>query len=329
MSLEDDGRTRPLISVICPCYNEEEVIPAFYDRLTHELRALHAETDYRIVFVDDGSQDRTLGLLIDISGHDEKVSVYSLSRNFGHQAALCAGLEVAPGDAVILMDSDLQHPPALIRDLLAKWKEGYCVVTAVRRETEGASWWKRWTSSAFYKLFNSLSHTYIVPGAADFCLLSREVCDALNRMPEQHRFIRGMISWLGFKRAFVEYTADSRAGGASKYSFSRMLQLAMDAVFSFSIKPIRLAFHLGLLFIAFSVAYFCYIVARYFYVGDLIAGWGSMMCVLLASSGVNLLCLGILGEYLARTYEQVKIRPQYVFRALSARDKIGTPNGKN
>ncbi len=328
MSLADEGRTRPMISVVCPCYNEEEVIPAFYDRLTQELRALHSETDYRIVFVDDGSLDNTLGLLINISGSDERVAVYALSRNFGHQAALCAGLEVAPGDAVILMDSDLQHPPALIREFVAKWKEGYDVVTAVRKETEGASWWKKWSSSVFYRLFNALSHTYIVPGVADFCLLSREVCQALCRMPEQHRFIRGLISWLGFKRALLEYTAYPRAGGASKYSFSRMVRLAMDAVFSFSVKPIRLAFHLGLLFILFAVAYFCYIVARYFYVGDLIEGWGSMMCVLLASSGVNLLCLGILGEYLARTYEQVKTRPQYVFKALSSSGKAGPPNGK-
>ena len=233
-----------VLSVISPCHNESEVIQLFYDELVKVLTTLE-NLSTEIILVDDGSTDATLSIINRIARADPRVRVCSFSRNFGHQIALTAGLDCAVGDCVIMMDSDLQHPPTIIPELVEKWRAGYDIVSAVRLDTKGASLFKKLSSRGFYYLMNRLSDVHIPSGAADFCLLSRRVCEVLKSMPERHRFLRGMVSWLGFNRAAVLYDANERAAGSSKYTLTKMLSMALDAALSFSTTPIRLATRVG------------------------------------------------------------------------------------
>jgi polyisoprenyl-phosphate glycosyltransferase len=243
--------TRQTLAVVVPCFNEEAVIDAFIDELLAVLNRL--DLDAHVIAVDDGSTDSSLGRLNAIASRDARVLVYALSRNFGHQSALSAGLDVCDADAVIMMDSDLQHPPSLIPVLLDAWRNGHDVVSAVRRETSDSTWFKRVSAKAFYWIINRLSDTPIVPGAADFCLLSRRAHAALRAMPERHRFLRGMVSWIGFPRALVSFDAPSRSAGASKYTLFKMISFALDALFSFSAAPIRAAARVGVGFASAGV----------------------------------------------------------------------------
>ena len=302
-----------LLCVVTPCYNEEEVVEKFYEALKPVLKSLSG-LNHRIIFVDDGSRDRTLERLNALGARDPAVHVYALSRNFGHQIALTAGLDAARGDAVIMMDSDLQHPPGLIPDMIRLWREGHDVVSAVRKATEKSGLFKGSTSAVFYWLINFLSDTTIVRGAADFCLLSRQAHRALRRLPERHRFLRGMVSWVGFKRAFVFFEAPSRAAGRSKYTLFKMLQLAFNATFSFSVTPIRLATQLGLFTMLLSLFYLIFIVTCYFLGWNLAPGWASIIFLVTFLGGVQLAFVGILGEYIARIFEEVKRRPLYLFK---------------
>jgi polyisoprenyl-phosphate glycosyltransferase len=301
------------IAVIAPCYNEAAVIEAFCAELRRVLDTI-PDYDSRIILIDDGSTDGTLDKLDAIARRDDRVAVYSLSRNFGHQIALSAGLDVADGDAVVMMDSDLQHPPALILEFVRLWQNGADVVSAVRAATEQATAVKRMTGRAFYWLINRLSDVSIVPGAADFCLLSRRAHRALVSMPERHRFLRGMVSWIGFRRAFVHFEAPARAAGVTKYTRLKMMAFAVDALLSFSAAPMRLATRLGALLVAPGIVYMLDILWHYFLIGDLVPGWGSTLCVLLIIGGVQLMFIGLIGEYLARIFEQTKHRPLYLFK---------------
>ncbi len=307
-----------VICIVAPFYNEEETAELFYETLRETVLTLK-DIDCRFVFVDDGSTDRTLETLKSIAARDPAVQVVSLSRNFGHQVALTAGLDRAAGDAVLMMDSDLQHPPALIPQLVEAWRAGSDVVSAVRRQTSGVSFFKRFSARVFYQLVGRLTETPITPGACDFCLLSAPAHQALLAMPERHRFLRGMVSWIGFQRSFVPFDAPVRAGGESKYTFRRMLRLALDAVFSFSTAPIKLASQAGCLLVVAAAVYFGYILCRYWLVGDLIPGWGSLICTVLILNGVQLLFTGLIGEYLSRTFEEAKRRPVYLVKYDSAR----------
>lgn len=305
---------RPVITIISPCYNEEAVVESFYQALKSVLKNDCAEYDHWLLFVDDGSSDDTLDRLNALARQDDRVLVYSLSRNFGHQVALSAGLDVAEGDAVILMDSDLQHPPRLVPELLRQWQSGFQVVSAVRRHTAGASWLKRITSDGFYTVFNWLSDIPLVPGVADFTLLSQEAYHALRQMPERHRFLRGMISWMGFRRTFVPYDAAARHAGESKYTFRRMMALASDAICSFTARPIRLATKLGLLCALLGFLYLIYILVHALIVQDTVAGWSSIACLVIILGGMQLFFIGLIGEYLARVFDEVKARPKYFFK---------------
>jgi glycosyltransferase involved in cell wall biosynthesis len=304
---------RQLLSVITPCYNESEVVHLFYNAVKPVLDAL-SDLDYEIVFVDDGSADDTLMHLNEIASRDENVRVCSLSRNFGHQIALTAGLDFARGDAIVLMDSDLQHPPSSIPDLVDKWREGYDVVSAVRENSQGASWLKDFTSNGFYFIFNLLSPTHVPKGAADFCLLSRRVCDTLNNMPERHRLLRGLVSWTGFKRALVPYVCAERIAGQSKYSLAKMVGLALDAVFSFSAQPLKLAFRMGLLMAVLGFSYLFWSVVSGLINGNLVPGYASLIGVTVTLGGFQLAFIGLIGEYLARVFEEVKGRPTYLVK---------------
>jgi dolichol-phosphate mannosyltransferase len=304
---------RPTLTVVAPCYNEAAGIETFYRQVRDVLEAMPRITG-RIVFVDDGSTDATLEVLNAIAARDPAVDVYSLSRNFGHQVALSAGLDVARGDAVVMMDSDLQHPPSLLPELVRRWQSGFDVVSAVRNTTSGASVLKRATAAAFYWLINRLSDVEIVPGAADFCLLSRRAHEALVAMPEHHRFLRGMVSWIGFPRARVAFDAPQRPAGTSKYTLLKMMGFAIDALLSFSAAPMRIASRMGTLLVLPGLAYLVYVVYRYFMVGDTVPGWGSTVSVLLIIGGTQLVFIGLIGEYLSRIFEETKHRPLYVLK---------------
>jgi polyisoprenyl-phosphate glycosyltransferase len=304
---------KPVLYVVSPCYNEAAVIGTFYDALKAVLSSLK-DIDHRILLVDDGSSDATLDELNALADRDERVLVYSLSRNFGHQVAISAGIAKSRGDATIVMDSDLQHPPTLIPEMLASWRAGHDVVSAVRRSTDDATLFKRLSSDGFYTVINWLSDTRIEPGAADFCLMSRKARKVLARMPEQHRFVRGLVAWMGFRRAYLPYVAPPRAAGHSKYSLRKMLRLALDAVFAFSVAPIRLATRVGVGIAALGALYLVYTIGRALWLHDTEPGWSSLLSSLLILGGLQLAFTGLIGEYLARVFEQVKGRPLYVFK---------------
>lgn len=318
---------RRTLCVVSPCFNEAAGIGTFYKGVKRALLALD-DLDHRIVLVDDGSTDATLQRLNALAAEDERLSVYSLSRNFGHQIALTAGLDVAQGDVLVLMDSDLQHPPSLIAAMVTKWRAGADIVSAVRLGTEEASILKRVSARAFYAMLNSISETHIVPGAADFVLLSRPAHEALLRMPERHRFLRGMVSWIGFRREFVEYQAPPRRAGESSYTLGRMIRLASDALVSFSTAPVRLATRLGLAVVTSGMLYLVYILYTLVaHPGHVIAGWTSLIIVVLILSGVQIMFFGLIGEYIARIFEEAKGRPLYFFKQ-RAGDPVPAPESR-
>lgn len=304
---------RSFLSVVVPCYNESEVIGLFYEEIRPVLGGLE-RLDFELIFVDDGSSDSTLDQLNRIAEKDPAVRVCSLSRNFGHQIALTAGLDAAVGDAVITMDADLQHPPSLIPVLVRQWREGYDIVSAIRERTEGETWFKNLTSRGFYMLLNSLSSTKVPEGAADFCLISRRVAGSMRDMPERHRFLRGLISWAGFRRALVPYQAPRRAAGHTKYSPVKMVALAFDAVFSFSAQPLRLALRAGLTITVLGFAYLAWTLIKGFLLHALVPGYSSLIGVTMILGGFQLVFIGLIGEYLARVFEQVKGRPIYLLK---------------
>jgi glycosyltransferase involved in cell wall biosynthesis len=300
------------LNVVVPCYNEAEGIRTFTAEVARVLDTL--DLPWQIVFVDDGSTDATLDELNALAAGDRRVRVYSLSRNFGHQIALSAGLDVTGESLVLLMDADLQHPPEVIPRLIAEWRRGADVVSTVRERTEDAGWIKRATASSFYWLINRMTDTPIIPSAADFCLLSPRAHRALSAMPERHRFLRGMISWIGFTRALVPFHAPKRRTGETKYSAFKMIVLALDAIFSFSAAPMRLATRLGFMLAVPGAIYFVWVVSRYFVTNDFVRGWGSLIGTVLIIGGVQLIFIGITGEYLARIFEESKHRPLYFFK---------------
>lgn len=305
-----------------PCYNESEVIGAFHGAIRPVLDSLSG-LDTEIVYVDDGSTDDTLDKLNTIAQGDATVRVCSLSRNFGHQVSLTAGLDFAAGDAVIMMDSDLQHPPALIPQLVTRWREGYDVVSAVRQRTAGESWFKNVTSQGFYVLLNALSATKVPAGAADFCLITKRVRQALVDMPERHRFLRGMVSWVGFRRALIPYAAPPRAAGKTKYSTMKMIALALDAVFSFSAEPLRLALRAGVTIALLGLVYLAWtLIYGYLYRG-LVPGYASLIGVTLILGGCQLAFIGLIGQYLARVFEEVKGRPIYLLKQTPSPARVG------
>lgn len=305
---------KPLISVVTPCYNEEEVIGPYVAAVDRVMQAL-PDFDYRVYIVDDGSRDGTFRLATEMARRSHRLYVISLSRNFGHQAALTAGLDAARGAAVIMMDCDLQHPPEMIPAMIAKWQQGHDVVSAVRRHTADASFLKRITSRGFYSLLNLFSDTRIQPGAADYCLLSSRALRSLRAMRERHRFLRGMVSWLGYPRAFVEFDAPPRAAGESKYTVAKMVRLALDAAVSFSTMPLRVATRLGWGVVAAGTAYLTWSLTMFAVGRKVEIGWSSLVSCVVILGGMQLLVVGILGEYVGRIFEQSKARPLYVVRA--------------
>lgn len=304
------------LSVVCPAFNEEEVLPRFHAELCAVLEPLRGEYEVEILYVDDGSRDRTLEVLRRLAAADARVRYLSFSRNFGHQAALTAGLEHARGDVVVSMDSDLQHPPELVPVLLAKWREGHDLVLTLRQDDPRLSPFKRLSSRAFYRLLRWLSDTEVRAAASDFRLMSRKALDALLRLHETHRFLRGMVNWLGFPTATVPFMPASRAGGVSKYTVRRMLTLALDGMLSFSKVPLRLALLLGALLFLLGLGEGAWALAQALF-KPAASGTGVVLAALFLVGGCVLGALGVLGEYVGRIYEQVKGRPHYLLKEAS------------
>jgi len=306
----DDGRrTLGLLSVVAPVYNEEELIELFVQRTCAALADYHFE----LVLVNDGSSDGTPELLDGIAERDKRVRVVHLSRNFGHQAALTAGLEHAIGGAVAMIDADLQDPPELIPTMVDHWQAGSDVVYAVRRERDGETAFKLATASGFYRLFNKLTQVDLEPNSGDFRLLDRRALDALLSMTERSRFLRGMTVWVGFRQTAIPYERDARHAGETKYTLRKMLRFSLDAIASFSHLPLQLATYVGLLsaglaFIAIPVVVGLRIAGSY------LPGFGSITIAILLLGGIQLIALGVIGEYVGRIYDEVKHRPLYIVR---------------
>jgi polyisoprenyl-phosphate glycosyltransferase len=300
-------RSSKLISIVIPAHNEQENILVVHSAIRAHLGEYPAE----IVLVDDGSRDNTAEKIRCLQAVDPLVRLLRLSRNFGHQAALLAGIQAAKGAAVITMDCDLQHPPELLPQMLEAWESGMLVVQMVRRDTQGATWVKKKTSAVFYRLLQLLSETPVVPGAADFQLLDRKVVQALLRFKDRQPFLRGLVSWLGFPTHRIEYVARNRHSGNSSYSVHRMLRLSIDAVTGLSVRPLRLAFFIGTWTALMALAYAGYAFVNY-YRGIVVPGWTSIVMTMLFLGAVQLLSLGILGEYIARIYYQTRQVPSFI-----------------
>lgn len=299
-----------LISVVVPVYNEAEGIRQFHKRATAALRALEG-CDHELVYVDDGSRDGSFEIMRELADWDPRVQLLKFSRNFGHQIAITAGLDQARGDAVVFIDADLQDPPEVIAELVAKWREGFDVVYAQRTRRKGETAFKLLTASVFYRMLRMLASIDIPPDVGDFRLISRRVADELRRMREKDRFIRGLVSWVGFRQTSVPYLREQRFAGESKYPLRKMLKFAFDGLTSFSTAPLRVASWLGY---ATSGLAFLYLASVFVQValGVTIEGWATIMVAVLFLGGVQLICLGILGEYLGRVFNEVKPRPVYI-----------------
>jgi polyisoprenyl-phosphate glycosyltransferase len=307
--------SHPALSIVVPLYNEAGNVAPLLERISGALARLPSNLGYEIVLVNDGSRDGTLtAIRNEMKGRAHLVLV-NLSRNFGHQLAATAGIEVAAGDAVVLMDGDLQDPPELIEEFVAKWRQGYDVVYAVRRTRKGESAFKLFTAGAFYRIIKRLTKVDIPVDAGDFRLMSRRVVEALRRSPERHRFLRGMVSWVGFNQVAVEYDRDVRYSGTTKYPLTKMIRFAMDGITSFSDIPLRFASYFGFTVSAIAFVYALIIVAFKLFSlkpPGYTPGWASTIVTVLFLGGVQLMSLGILGEYLGRVYDEVKGRPLYL-----------------
>jgi polyisoprenyl-phosphate glycosyltransferase len=299
-------------SVVVPVYNEELVIRESYNRLKAAMETLN-ET-YEIIFVNDGSRDKTSLIINEICETDNNIKFIDFSRNFGHQIAITAGMDYSEGEAVVVIDADLQDPPEVIPRMLEKWREGYDVVYGKRVERKGDSLFKKVTAAIFYRLLKKMTDVDIPVDTGDFRLIDRKVCDALKEVNERNRYIRGIISWLGFKQTGVEFVRDKRFAGETKYPLKKMLKFAFDAITSFSYKPLKMASYVGAALSIFSFIYLFVVIYEKFFTNNTVQGWTSILAVNLLFNGIVLIMLGVIGEYIGRIYDEAKGRPLYVVR---------------
>ncbi|CAM4301910.1 hypothetical protein GCM10007362_11870 [Saccharibacillus endophyticus] len=300
------------ISVIIPMYNEEAVIAETYRRLSDVMR--RTGESYELLFVNDGGTDRSPDIIRELSRRDESVKLIGFSRNFGHQIAVTAGMDHASGDAVVIIDADLQDPPELILDMLDKWQEGYEVVYAKRSKRKGESLFKKWSASLFYRVLHASTEVPIPVDTGDFRLIDRKVCDEMNRLGERNPFVRGLVSWTGFRQVAIEYERDERLAGETKYPLKKMIKLSLDGITSFSHKPLKLAGYAGAFMSAAGFVYMLYVIAMALFTDSTMRGWASTICLMLIFNGVTLIMLGVIGEYIGRIYDEVKGRPLYIVR---------------
>jgi polyisoprenyl-phosphate glycosyltransferase len=299
-------------SIVVPVYNEEEVIHETYRRLTEVMRS--TKEAYELLFVNDGSRDRTAEIIKEYSEQDPAVVLLDFARNFGHQIAITAGMDYARGEAVVVIDADLQDPPELILEMIEKWKQGFDVVYAKRTKRKGETYFKKQTAAMFYRFLRAMTDIDIPLDTGDFRLLDRKVCNQMNSIQEKNRFVRGLVSWVGFKQTAVEYERDERLAGESKYPLKKMLKLSMDGITSFSYKPLKLASYAGVTLSGIGFIYLLVVLYLKLFTDSTITGWSSLIVIQLFFSGIILIILGMIGEYIGRIYDETKNRPLYIVR---------------
>lgn len=300
------------ISIVIPAYNEEEVLPQLYERLNNSTQDL-TKYEFEMIFINDGSKDNTFSMLEELANYDKRVKVLSFSRNFGHQAAVTAGIKYVSGDAIVIIDADLQDPPELIPEMLELWENGNEVIYGKRKSRKGESVFKVFTAKMFYKTLNSLSDVEIPKDTGDFRLVDRKVIDVINELPEHNKFLRGLFSWVGFKQYAYEYERQERMAGKTKYPFKKMMKLASDGIISFSTKPLKIVGGIGIITIILSIGILIYSLISYvFNLNELAPGWTSIMVAITLFSGVQMLSMWVMSEYIARIYDETRNRPQYI-----------------
>lgn len=303
-----------MISIIVPCYNEQEAIPAYYEAMVPIMKQMEP-VDFEIIFIDDGSSDASLSLMRELAEQDARVRYLSFSRNFGKEAALYAGMEHARGDYVAVMDVDLQDPPALLPEMYQKLQSPDCDCVAARRsDRRGEGKLRSLLSNGFYYVINKISQTEIVSGARDYRLMKRKMVEAVLEMQEYNRFSKGIFGWVGFRTEWIEYDNIERCAGETKWSMLDLLRYSLEGITGFSVMPLSLAAFIGIAFCLLSVCLIIFIIARKLIFDDPVAGWTSIVCIIFLVSGVQLFCIGIMGEYLAKTYLESKHRPIYIIR---------------
>lgn len=299
-------------SIVVPVYNEEEVIHETYHRLTEVMHS--TKEAYELLFVNDGSRDRTAEIIKEYSEQDPAVVLLDFARNFGHQIAITAGMDYARGEAVVVIDADLQDPPELILEMIEKWRQGFDVVYAKRTKRKGETYFKKQTAAMFYRFLRAMTDIDIPLDTGDFRLLDRKVCNQMNSIQEKNRFVRGLVSWVGFKQIAVEYERDERLAGESKYPLKKMLKLSMDGITSFSYKPLKLASYAGVTLSGIGFIYLLVVLYLKLFTDSTITGWSSLIVIQLFFSGIILIILGMIGEYIGRIYDETKNRPLYIVR---------------
>lgn len=299
-------------TIIIPVYNEEAVIHETCRRLTWVMNSIGEP--YELLFVNDGSEDRTGPIIESYAETDARIKLLDFSRNFGHQIAITAGMDYARGDAIVIIDGDLQDPPELIPAMIEKWQEGYEVVYAQRSERKGETWFKKTTAALFYRLLDRLAEVKMPVDTGDFRLIDRKVCDAMREIREQNRYVRGLISWVGFRQTAIQYVREERYAGQSKYPLKKMLRFSLDGITSFSHKPLKIAVHLGLMISLASFVFLLGALGQKILTANPGAGWAALIACLMMLDGIVLTFVGIAGEYIGRIYDESKKRPLYVLR---------------
>ena len=302
---------KPLLSIVVPAYNEQEVIGEFNQRTLAVLDSL-SDMDSELIYINDGSRDATLGILIKLMQEDSRVQVLDLSRNFGKEAAMTAGIDHANGDAVVVIDADLQDPPELIPDMVREWREGYHVVCMQRKSRDGETALKKATAQGFYSLMGRMGQIQIPENVGDFRLMSRQAVDALKQLPERTRFMKGLFAWVGYSTKLLPYKRDARQAGVSKFNYWRLWNFALEGITSFSVAPLKIASYFGVLTAFLSMGYGIFVLGKAFLYGDPVPGYPSLMVVVLFLGGLQLLAIGIVGEYLGRMFIESKQRPLYL-----------------
>lgn len=303
---------KTVYSVIVPVYNEELVINESYRRLTEVMKQTN-ET-YELIFVNDGSKDRSPYILAKLCQDDRNVKFINFSRNFGHQPAITAGMDYAAGDAIIVIDSDLQDPPEVILEMIKEWKNGYDVLYGKRIERKGETFFKKSTAKIYYRILKNMTNVDIPVDTGDFRLIDRKVCDAMKSLGERNRYVRGLVSWVGFKQKAVEYVREERFAGETKYPFKKMVRFALDGITAFSYKPLKFATTIGFFISLCSFIYLVIIIMQKLFTTTTIEGWASTIAIVLFSQGIVLMMLGIIGEYIGRIFDEIKGRPIYIVR---------------
>jgi dolichol-phosphate mannosyltransferase len=307
-----------IFSVVVPAYNEAEVIGETYKRLSSVMKQMNEP--YELIFVNDGSSDKTAEIIAEFCADDPSVRLINFSRNFGHMPAISAGMEYACGQAVFIIDADLQDPPEIFPQMAEKWREGYHVVYGQRKKREGETIFKKLSAKIFYRFIRRMTSVDMPVDTGEFRLIDRKVCDAVNRLPEKNRYIRGLVSWVGFRQTAIQYVRQERFAGKTKYPLRKMVIFAMDAVTAFSYKPLKIATTLGFLISIASFIYLAVIFYQRFFTDAFIQGWASTMGIILLTQGIVMIVLGLIGEYIGRIYEEIKDRPAYIVQEVISKE---------